>query len=417
MLRLDGSGVTDPNAAASLLNMAPYPGPQGARPGSEARGRARRPRDQPDRRCRPRSSRRDRLAGRARHRGARGTARPARPHPLAPHPPAGLARLAHRDDGEPAPVTTPAALLELAREVAAEAGELLVSRPAGGRRRHLLAARRIVQVEPDRSRHRDRPRQRGPDRRFAASRPARTTASWARKAAPARARPASRGSSTPSTAPSTTSTASRSSPCRSRLRVEGRSVAGVVHNPVTGEMFAAAEGAGASLNGRELRLEATGSAARRGARRHRFLLPGATPRRSGALAPGHPPGRPRHPTRAGSAALDLCAVACGRLDGFYEAGLEPWDLAAGEVIARGGRGHGQGHRGTSRRSCDGRGRRPRAGGRVDRPDRACRLRLRLRRLAGRALADRSCPRAALGTEPARRQAVSVASKPSRPRRR
>ena len=36
----------------------------------------------------------------------------------------------------------------------------------------------------------------------------------------------------------------------------------------------------------------------------------------------------------GAAALDLCAVACGRLDAYYEAGLEPWDLAAGEVIAR-----------------------------------------------------------------------------------
>jgi myo-inositol-1(or 4)-monophosphatase len=38
--------------------------------------------------------------------------------------------------------------------------------------------------------------------------------------------------------------------------------------------------------------------------------------------------------RAGSAALDLCWVACGRLDGFYERGLAPWDLAAGELIAR-----------------------------------------------------------------------------------
>ena len=40
MLRLDGSGVTDPHAAASLLNMAPLPRPQGARPGSEARRRS-----------------------------------------------------------------------------------------------------------------------------------------------------------------------------------------------------------------------------------------------------------------------------------------------------------------------------------------------------------------------------------------
>jgi myo-inositol-1(or 4)-monophosphatase len=38
--------------------------------------------------------------------------------------------------------------------------------------------------------------------------------------------------------------------------------------------------------------------------------------------------------RIGSAALDLCAVAAGRLDGFYELGLEPWDLAAGAVLVR-----------------------------------------------------------------------------------
>jgi myo-inositol-1(or 4)-monophosphatase len=38
--------------------------------------------------------------------------------------------------------------------------------------------------------------------------------------------------------------------------------------------------------------------------------------------------------RFGSAALDLCAVAAGRLDGFYELGLEPWDHAAGEVLVR-----------------------------------------------------------------------------------
>jgi len=38
--------------------------------------------------------------------------------------------------------------------------------------------------------------------------------------------------------------------------------------------------------------------------------------------------------RRGSAALDLCAVACGRFDAFYEAELKPWDLAAGDVIVR-----------------------------------------------------------------------------------
>jgi myo-inositol-1(or 4)-monophosphatase len=36
----------------------------------------------------------------------------------------------------------------------------------------------------------------------------------------------------------------------------------------------------------------------------------------------------------GAAALDLCWVACGRLDAFYEKGLQPWDLEAGALIAR-----------------------------------------------------------------------------------
>ena len=42
--------------------------------------------------------------------------------------------------------------------------------------------------------------------------------------------------------------------------------------------------------------------------------------------------------RLGAAALDLCLVACGRLDGYFETGLQPWDMAAGVLIAGGGRG-------------------------------------------------------------------------------
>ena len=38
--------------------------------------------------------------------------------------------------------------------------------------------------------------------------------------------------------------------------------------------------------------------------------------------------------RAGSAAIDLCDVAAGRLDAYYERGLNPWDFAAGDLIAR-----------------------------------------------------------------------------------
>ena len=45
-------------------------------------------------------------------------------------------------------------------------------------------------------------------------------------------------------------------------------------------------------------------------------------------------GHVRDIRRFGSAAVDLCHVACGRVDVFYERGLAPWDLAAGELIAR-----------------------------------------------------------------------------------
>ena len=45
-------------------------------------------------------------------------------------------------------------------------------------------------------------------------------------------------------------------------------------------------------------------------------------------------GRIRDIRRFGAAAVDLCHVACGRVDAYYERGLAPWDLAAGELIAR-----------------------------------------------------------------------------------
>ncbi|MGO9582946.1 MAG: inositol monophosphatase family protein [Acidimicrobiales bacterium] len=113
----------------------------------------------------------------------------------------------------------------------------------------------------------------------------------------------------------------------------GRSIVGVVHNPSTGEMFTASEGMGAALDGRELRLEATGRpigealvgtgfsySARNRAAQARLLS---------VVLP-----EVRDIRRAGSAALDLCAVACGRLDAFYESELKPWDSAAGGLVAR-----------------------------------------------------------------------------------
>jgi myo-inositol-1(or 4)-monophosphatase len=44
--------------------------------------------------------------------------------------------------------------------------------------------------------------------------------------------------------------------------------------------------------------------------------------------------RVRDIRRLGAASVDLCSVACGRVDGYYERGLKPWDLAAGGLVAR-----------------------------------------------------------------------------------
>lgn len=108
-------------------------------------------------------------------------------------------------------------------------------------------------------------------------------------------------------------------------------VAGVVHNPVSGETWTATRGGGAFLDGRriaesgcdrlELALVATGfgyDAARRARQAEivRHVLPAV-----------------RDIRRAGVASLDLCAVATGRVDAYYERGLAAWDLAAGGLVA------------------------------------------------------------------------------------
>lgn len=108
-------------------------------------------------------------------------------------------------------------------------------------------------------------------------------------------------------------------------------LAGVVHDPVRGETFSALRGSGAWLGEARLRvtdrdrldtaLVATG-----------FGYDAAQRARQAALLVEVLP-RVRDIRRAGAAALDLCSVACGRVDGFYEHGLQPWDSAAGALIA------------------------------------------------------------------------------------
>lgn len=112
----------------------------------------------------------------------------------------------------------------------------------------------------------------------------------------------------------------------------GELIAGVIYDPLRDEMFGAELGGGAFLNGRRI---------------HVSKAPGIE---HALLATGFP-SRKRHENvnvhffhqaamsthgvrRGGSAALDLAYVACGRLDGFWEFGLNQWDMAAGLLLVR-----------------------------------------------------------------------------------
>jgi myo-inositol-1(or 4)-monophosphatase len=111
---------------------------------------------------------------------------------------------------------------------------------------------------------------------------------------------------------------------------DGEIVAGVVYDPLRDEMFVAEKGRGAWLNGRQMKvskiatlaesLTATGFPSQK---RHEnpniHFYQQITLRSHGVR-------------RAGSAALDLAYVACGRLDGFWEFKLNPWDTSAGVLL-------------------------------------------------------------------------------------
>jgi myo-inositol-1(or 4)-monophosphatase len=108
---------------------------------------------------------------------------------------------------------------------------------------------------------------------------------------------------------------------------------GVVYDPVRGELFTAVAGQGARLNGEPLRVTRT------------------TTLNDAVVSTGFPYDKHTNPDnnlrewtaflrhirgerRLGSAALDLCYVGAGRLDGYWEKDLKPWDIMAGMLIAR-----------------------------------------------------------------------------------
>ncbi len=111
----------------------------------------------------------------------------------------------------------------------------------------------------------------------------------------------------------------------------GRIQAGAVYDPCRDEMFTATPGGGAHLDGRPLQVASTPDL-------RQALLVTGFPFRELAHLDVYLAGFRRLLTasagvrRDGSAALDLCFVAAGRCDGFWENGLSPWDVAAGGLM-------------------------------------------------------------------------------------
>jgi len=108
-------------------------------------------------------------------------------------------------------------------------------------------------------------------------------------------------------------------------------LAGVVYDPLRDELFSAAKGRGAKLNGKPIHVSSVTSL-------DKALLCSGFPY-DVREHPEAPLGLFNHLTRLaqgvrrlGSAALDLAYVAAGRLDGFFEFGLKPWDIAAGGLL-------------------------------------------------------------------------------------
>jgi myo-inositol-1(or 4)-monophosphatase len=109
-------------------------------------------------------------------------------------------------------------------------------------------------------------------------------------------------------------------------------LAGAVYIPVTGELFSAAKGHGATLNGEPLHCSSTTDLAHALVGTGFSYQPAKRVRHAQRIV--EMIGEIRDIRRFGAAAPDLCYVAAGRLDAYFEEGLGPWDLAAGELIAR-----------------------------------------------------------------------------------
>lgn len=114
------------------------------------------------------------------------------------------------------------------------------------------------------------------------------------------------------------------------LEFDGAMILGVVYDPMRDELFVAERGKGAYLNNKRIRVSKTAKLI------DSFLATGFSyglKRKDRNIANfRNLLTRTLGIRRAGSAALDLCYVACGRFDGFWEMDLHPWDSAAGMLI-------------------------------------------------------------------------------------
>jgi myo-inositol-1(or 4)-monophosphatase len=114
------------------------------------------------------------------------------------------------------------------------------------------------------------------------------------------------------------------------LSDEAGGLVGVVHDPIRGEVFRATRGGGCELNGEPVRVRERRELERALVATGFGYEPGRRAAQAEVLRRVLP--RVRDVRRAGAAALDLAWLAAGRLDGYYERGLNPWDWAAGRLL-------------------------------------------------------------------------------------
>ena len=116
------------------------------------------------------------------------------------------------------------------------------------------------------------------------------------------------------------------------LAVHDKIELGLVLNPMDGELYSAIAGNGAALNGKPINVSSTASVS------DSLLVTGFPYDFNEIVEPamkrfGVCQQASQGVRRLGSAALDMCYLACGRFDGFWEQNLKPWDKAAGAIIA------------------------------------------------------------------------------------